>query len=324
MKKLSLLSYCFNEAENIEPLCREVERVMATLPQYDWELDVIDNASTDGTQEVLRRLAADQPRLRVILNARNFGHIRSPFHGLIQCDGDAVIYLASDLEEPPALIPEMVAAWEQGSRVVAAVKRSTRDSWLLGLSRRVYYWFLGRISHVELVPHFTGFGLYDQQVVRMLRRIDDPYPYLRGLISEIGFTPAIVRYDKPARPRGVTKNNFFTLYDMAMLGVTRHSVAPIRLAALGGFVLSLFSLLIALAFLVLKLLFWHTFTFGLAPILIGMFFLASVQLFFIGMLGEYIAAIQTHVRKLPHVVERERINFPAERQSPVATGREAD
>ncbi len=309
MPLITIVAGCYNEVENVADLHTQIREVFEKLPRYSWELIFIDNASIDGTQEVLRRLAADDRRVKVIFNARNFGHVRSPYHGLLQAEGDAVIGMASDLEDPPSLIPQLLEKWERGHKVVAAVKRSTKDSLVLGLARRSYYALVSRISHVDLIQNFTGFGLYDRQVIETLRQIDDPYPYFRGLISEIGFAPALVPFDKPLRKRGITKNNFFTLYDMAMLGITKHSVAPIRLATFAGFLMSGLSLFIALGYLVAKLVFWNKFSLGTAPLLIGMFFFSSVQLFFIGVLGEYIASIHTHVRKLPLVVERERLNF---------------
>jgi glycosyltransferase involved in cell wall biosynthesis len=312
MPFVSIVSGCFNEAENVRELHEQIKAVFEQLPGYTWEHIYIDNASTDGTPVILREIARDDVRVKVILNARNFGHVRSPFHGLLQATGDAVIAMASDLEDPPSLIPTLLKKWEDGAKVVAAVKKGSKDSFALGLARKLYYRLIGGISDVKLIQNFTGFGLYDQRVIEALRRIDDPYPYFRGLISEIGFEPALVPFDKPVRQRGITKNNFFTLYDLAMLGITKHSVAPIRLATFAGFLMSGLSLLIAFGYLVAKLLFWQRFSMGTAPMLIGMFFFSSVQLFFIGVIGEYVASIHTQVRKLPLVIEEERINFPAE------------
>jgi glycosyltransferase involved in cell wall biosynthesis len=309
VKKISIVSGCFNEAGNVEELVARVTKVMSALPQYDYEQIIIDNASTDGTQEILRKLASGNPRLKVILNARNFGHIRSPYHALMQSTGDAVIALASDLQEPPELIPDFVRKWEEGAKAVVAIKDSSDESPLFFAVRRLYYIVVEGLAEVKTVKNFTGFGLYDRAIIDYCRTVADPYPYFRGQISEIGLPIAKLSYHQPARKRGITKNNFFTLYDLAMLGITNHSKVPLRLAAMLGFATALLSLLVAIGYLVYKLLFWQNFAVGTAPMVIGLFFFASVQLFFIGILGEYIGAIHTQVLKRPLVVEKERINF---------------
>jgi glycosyltransferase involved in cell wall biosynthesis len=309
VKKLSIVSGCFNEAGNVEELVARVAKVMSALPQYDYEQIIIDNASTDGTQEILRKLAAENPRLKVILNARNFGHIRSPYYGLMQGKGVAVIYVASDLQEPPELIPDFLKKWEEGAKAVVAIKDSSDESPLFFAVRRLYYLLVEGLAEFKTVKNFTGFGLYDRVIIDYCRTVADPYPYFRGLISEIGLPIAQISYHQPARKRGITKNNFFTLYDLAMLGITNHSKVPLRLAAMLGFATALLSLLVAIGYLVYKLLFWKNFPLGTAPLVIGLFFFASVQLFFIGILGEYIGAIHTQVLKRPLVVEKERINF---------------
>lgn len=309
MKKISIVSGCFNEAGNVEELVVRVAKVMSALPQYDYEQIIIDNASTDGTQDILRRLASGNPRLKVILNARNFGHIRSPYYGLMQASGDAVIAMASDLQEPPELIPEMIKKWEEGAKAVVAIKDSSDESPLFFAVRRLYYLLVEGLAEFKTVKNFTGFGLYDRVIIDYCRTVADPYPYFRGQISEIGLPIAQVSYHQPARKRGITKNNFFTLYDLAMLGITNHSKVPLRLAAMLGFMMALLSLLVALVYFVYKLIFWYSLPVGTAPLVIGLFFFASVQLFFIGILGEYIGAIHTQVLKRPLVVEKERINF---------------
>lgn len=309
MPLVSIVTSCFNEQDNVAELAQRIHRAFEALPQYTHEIIFADNASTDGTAAELRKLAAADKRVRVILNARNFGHIRSPTNAMLQARGDAVISMASDLEDPPELIGELLEQWRRGFKVVAAVKSKTQDSFVLGAARSIFYGLIGRISDVSLIPHFTGFGLYDRVVIERVRTIDDPYPYLRGLISEIGFEPALVYFDKPARKRGITKHNFFTLYDFAMLGLVKHSVMPLRLATFAALALSMLSLFTGFGYLVAKLLWWDQFTLGVAPLLIGVFFFSSVQLFFIGMLGEYVNSIHVHVRHLPLVTERERINF---------------
>ena len=284
-------------------------RLSRRCRNIDTNTFLIDNHSVDQTVQRIKAMAAQDRRIKLIVNMRNFGHTRSPMHALLQAQGDVVIGLASDLQDPPELIPEFLARWRQGFLVVAGVKSKSQDSFLMKRVRGSYYRFLGGISEVPLIKDFTGFGLYDRRVMDEIRKLDDPYPYFRGLISELGFPVAEVPFEKPARARGITSNNFYTLYDTAMLGITTHSRVPIRLATMAGFLLAGLSLLVSLTYLVLKVIFWNRFVLGEAPILIGIFFFASVQLFFIGLMGEYIGAIHTQVLKRPLVVELERVNF---------------
>ena len=311
MKLISILTPCFNEADNVEDLHAQVVQVMSELPGYEFEHIYIDNASTDGTVPILRRLAAADSRVKVILNARNFGHIRSPFHGILQAHGDAVICISSDFQDPPVLIKEFVRKWEEGYKAVLGVKTRSKETRLMFLLRRFYYRLLRKLSEVPLVENFTGFALYDQQVVQVLRKIDDPYPYIRGLIAEIGFETARVDFVQPRRKRGITKNNLYTLYDMAMVGFTSNTKIPLRLATILGFITAGISLLVGLFYLVYKLIYWNSFSTGLAPLVVGLFFVGGVQLFFLGIVGEYIGAIYTQVRHRPLVIEKERINFTA-------------
>ncbi|WP_291995363.1 glycosyltransferase family 2 protein [Candidatus Accumulibacter sp. ACC003] len=310
MKLISVVTGCFNEEENVDELYERIRAQFERLPEYDYEHIFIDNASSDATVARIKALAAHDKRVRLIVNTRNFGHIRSPIHALLQARGDAVIAMASDLQEPPELIPDFIARWEQGYRVVAAVKPSSAHTTAMTFIRHSFYATIGRISDTRLIPNYTGFGLYDRKVVEIIRQMDDPYPYFRGLIADIGFEHAEIPFVQPRRIRGISKNNFYTLYDIAILGITSHSKVPIRLATMAGFALSALSLLVAIAYLIYKLVSWEQFSLGIAPVLIGFFFFASVQLFFIGILGEYIAAIHTQVLKRPLVVEKERINFP--------------
>ena len=310
MKKLiSVMMPCYNEAENVEQAYGEVRRIFENLPQYDYEHIFIDNASTDQTVDILKRLAAEDQRLKIIVYTRNFGHIRSPYHGILQAGGAAVICLASDLQEPPSLIPEFLEWWEQGFKMVRGVKSQSEESALMFAIRKMYYNFINRVSDIKLLKNSTGFGLYDRCVIEELRKIDDPYPYFRGLVSDIGFPSHEIEYTQPTRKRGISKNNFYTLYDIAMLGITNHSKVPLRLATMLGFAMAIASFLIAMGYLVAKLIFWDQFSLGTAPLIIGLFFLGSVQLFFIGIIGEYIGAIYTQVQKRPLVVEKERVNF---------------
>ncbi len=309
MKLISIVTPCFNEEENVDLLTERIRAVFETLPQYAYEHIFIDNASSDRTVEKVKAQAAKDKRVKLIVNARNFGHIRSPVYGLLAARGDAVVCMASDLQDPPELIKEFLIKWEEGFKAVAAVKTASKESLAMWLVRLTYYKFIGRISEVKLIENFTGFGLYDRVVLEEVRKTEDQYPYFRGLIPDLGFEIAKITYTQPNRYRGITKNNFFTLYDMAMLGITSHSKAPIRLATMAGFALALLSLMVSVAYLILKIVRWNDFELGLAPLLSGMFFFMSIQLFFLGVLGEYVAAIHTQVLKRPLVVERERVNF---------------
>ncbi|MGE0332236.1 MAG: glycosyltransferase family 2 protein [Ramlibacter sp.] len=308
-KTITVVTPCYNEEDNVEELFRQTAAVFAGLPDVVYEHLFIDNCSTDRTVELLRGLAARDSRVKVILNARNFGQVRSPYYGLMQARGDAAVLLVADLQDPPAMLADFVRHWLAGAALVVGVKPASRENKLMFAVRRLYYRFVTRIADVRLIQNFTGFGLYDRRVLDVLRAIDDPYPYLRGLVSEVGFEPVQIPYTQPRRARGITKNNFYSLYDFAMLGITSHSRVPLRLATMAGFALSGLSLLVSAVYLLVKLLFWNSFSLGLAPILIGVFFFASVQLFFIGLLGEYVGAILTHVARRPLVVERERINY---------------
>lgn len=314
-KMISIVTPCFNEEGNVTELHERIRNQMGSLSRYAYEHIFIDNASTDRTVETIREIAAHDPNVKLIVNTRNFGHIRSPHYAILQAKGDAVIIMASDLQDPPELIPEFVTQWESGFKVVVGVKPKSRETMAMSAIRKIYYATIGTLSDIQLIPNFTGFGLYAKEVIDAIRSIDDPYPYFRGLIAELGYSYATVTFEQPKRVRGITKNNFYTLYDLAMLGITSHSKLPLRIATMAGFCLSACSLLIAISYLVAKLIYWDNFTVGTAPILIGIFFFASVQLFFIGILGEYIASIHTHVMKRPLVVEKERLNFDALRTS---------
>jgi glycosyltransferase involved in cell wall biosynthesis len=307
-RKISVVTPCYNEADNLRELYQRIRQAMEGVG-YEYEHLVIDNASTDGSVEVLRDLAARDRRVKVILNTRNFGHIRSPFHGLLQATGDAVVAMSSDLQDPPERIPEFVRKWEEGFKVVVGVKTRSEEPGLFYFLRSMYYRVLRALSDIELIDNFTGFGLYDKQVIEILRQCNDPYPYFRGLIADIGFETARVEFDQPRRKRGVTKNNFYTLYDMAMLGVTSYTKIPLRLATLLGFASAAVSLLVGTTYLIYKLVNWANFSLGLAPVIIGLFFLGSVQLFFLGVVGEYIGSIYTLAVRRPLVIEKERINF---------------
>jgi polyisoprenyl-phosphate glycosyltransferase len=310
MKKLiSVVTACYNEEENVELLYNEVRRVFEKLPEYDYEHIFIDNASKDRTVPILKDIARNDNNVKIIVNARNFGHIRSPFYGLLQAKGDAVISIVADFQDPPLMIPDFIKKWEQGYKVVVGVKNQSEENPLMFVIRKSYYNLIHKLSEVDQIKNFTGFGLYDQRIIEILRTVDDPYPYMRGLISEIGYDIFCIEYKQPVRKRGITKNNFYSLYDMAMLGITNHSKVPLRLATLLGFSIAVLSLVVAFIYLVYKIIFWESFSVGIAPLVIGLFFFSAVQLFFIGVIGEYIGSIYTQVLKRPLVIERERVNF---------------
>jgi dolichol-phosphate mannosyltransferase len=306
---ITIVTPTYNEIENIDQLLQRVRAAIDGLSNYDFEILIIDNCSVDGTQERLRELAEKDPIVKVIFNVRNFGHIRSPYYGILQSQGDATIYLASDLQDPPEMIPDLLREWECGYKLVMAVKPVSKSKPIMHLLRRSYYQLIDRITDVDIIKDSTGFGLYDRVVINKLREIADPYPFLRGLICELGYEVKTIPFIQPRRLGGVTKNNFYTLFDIAMLGIVSHSKLPIRIASFVGILMGVLSVLIALVFLILKIIFWNLFPIGSAPIVIGLFFLFGVQLFFIGILGEYIASIHGYVQKRPIVVERERINF---------------
>ncbi len=309
MKKISVISGCFNEEGNLQEFYDRLIAVFRQLPGYTYEIIIADNCSTDRSREILRAIAAKDPQFKVILNANNFGHIRSGYNAMLQATGDAVTGLCSDLQEPPEMILDFVRQWEAGYQVVCGVKPQSRENPLMFQVRRFYYWLLASCSETPQIKNFTGFGLYDRKVIDAVKKFHEPYPYFRGLISEIGFKRIEVPFVQAARMHGKTKNNFFTLYDMAMLGFVNHTKLPLRMAAFAGFFLALLSLLAAIGYLIYKLLYWDTFTLGLAPLVIGLFFFSSVQLIFIGVIGEYIGAIWTQVKNKPLVIEDERINF---------------
>ena len=309
MKLISTVTPCYNEEENIADVYKQVKETFSQLPDYQYEHIFIDNASKDRTVKILREIASEDKNVKIIINTRNFGHIRSPFYGLLQAKGDAVILIYADLQDPPSLIPEFMRKWEEGYQIVLGVKNKSEETFPMFMVRKLYYNLISKLSEIELIKNFTGFGLYDQKVIQILREINDPYPYFRGLICDLGFESARIQYTQKPRKRGITKNNFYTLYDMAMLGIATHTKIPLRLATMLGFALSGISLCVAIAYLIMKLIYWDRFEAGIAPLIIGIYFLSSVLLFFIGILGEYIGAIHTQVLKRPLVVEKERINF---------------
>jgi glycosyltransferase involved in cell wall biosynthesis len=310
MPFVSVVTGCYNEEENVRELYERVWRVFQDeLPEYAFELVFIDNASEDRTVDILKEIARADRRVKIIVNNRNFGHVRSGYHAMLQARGEAIVAMASDLQDPPELIPQFLRKWQEGYKIVLAQKCGSAESPVFFMVRRLYYYIVNRLSETPLVKDVTGFGVYDRKVIEDIREIGDPYPYFRGLICDLGYQRAMIPFTQPVRKRGLTKNNFYTLYDLAMLGITNHSKVPLRIATFSGFCLGALSFVVAFAYLIYKLAFWNSFQLGTAPVVIGMFFFAAVQLFFIGILGEYIGSIHTQVLKRPPVIEKERINF---------------
>jgi glycosyltransferase involved in cell wall biosynthesis len=309
LKTISIVTHAYDEEDNIEALYLRIREIMQAYPQYAYEHIFIDNHSADSTVAILKRIAAADHHVKVIVNARNFGHIRSPIHALMQARGDAMIGIASDFQEPPDLIPEMIAAWEEGFKMVLCIKKASGENGLVYWMRKQYYKTVERLSSVETIQNYTGFGLYDREVVDIVRSFNDPYPYFRGIIAEISLPNKRLYFHQPARKRGITKNNFYTLYDIAMLGFVSTSKVPLRLATFAGFVGAILSFLIAMFYLFAKIIFWRTFTVGVAPMIIGVFFLQSIMLVFFGIIGEYVGAIYTKVQQRPYAIEQERIGF---------------
>ena len=310
MKKISIVTATFNEAENVEDLYQTVKSLMAdALPEESYEHLFIDNGSADRTAEILRGIAAKDPNVKIILNSRNFGHIRSPVHGLLQADGDAVISLVADFQDPPEMIVDLVRAWEAGHDTVLAIKKESKENPIVFRLRTWYYNILSNLADIKIYKNYTGFGLYSRKVMEEIRRMPDPYPFFRGMIAEVGYDVKCLEYTQPVRKRGFSKNRFYTLYDMAILGIISNSKIPLRLAVFVGLISGILSGLTGIGYLVRKLIFWDNFDLGIAPLIILTALMFSILLMFIGIIGEYIGAIYTQVLNRPLVHEKERINF---------------
>jgi polyisoprenyl-phosphate glycosyltransferase len=321
LKTISIITPCYNEEDNVVELYTRVRGVIASLGKYKYEHIFIDNASEDRTVAVLKQLAAEDPNVKIIVNSRNFGHVRSPMHAFWQAQGDAVIGIVADMQDPPEMIAEMVRGWEEGYSMVLAIKRSSSENSLMFWARKRYYRLVNRLSSLETFENFTGFGLYDRRVVDLVKSFGDPYPYFRGMIAEIGLPNKKIYYDQPGRARGITKNNFYTLYDYGMLGIINHSKVPLRLMTFLGFGGAIAAFLTGMTYLIYKLLFWRSFSVGIAPVVIGMFFVSSILLVFMGVMGEYIGAIHTQIQHRPFAVERERVNFEHPPRLPLGADR---
>lgn len=310
MKKISMLIPCYNEEENVVPMCEAILKELEHFPQYDYEVIFIDNCSTDGTQMLLTELCRKNKKVKAIFNSKNFGQFNSPYYGMLQTSGDCVISMCCDFQDPLSLIPDLIREWEKGFKVVCAIKKTSKENPLMRFFRTCYYKLIRKMSDVEQIEHFTGTGLYDRSFIDVLRKLDDPQPFLRGIVAELG--PAkrgVVYYEQQKRRAGKTHNNFFTLYDAAMLSFTSYTKIGLRLASIFGFFFSAIGFILAIVYLIMKLVRWNSFAMGTAPILIGLFLFSSILLFFIGFLGEYVLCINTRVMNRPLVIEEKRLNF---------------
>jgi glycosyltransferase involved in cell wall biosynthesis len=310
MKLISIVTPCYNEEGNVEELYNRVKNTLTKeLNSYNYEHIFIDNASTDATVSILKNLAKHDKNVKVIVNSRNFGHICSPVHGMFQAQGDVIISIVSDLQDPPEMIPSFVKEWEDGNDIVLAIKRTSEENNLMFKVRELYYGLLSKVSEREIFKNYTGFGLYDKKVINAIKTLDDPYPFFRGMIAEVGYKVSKLPYDQPIRVKGITKNNFYTLYDIGMLGIINNSKVPLRMAIFLGTFFGIISFIVGLGYFIAKLLYWDSMSLGVAPLIIMSSFMFSITLFFIGIIGEYIGAIYTQVLKRPLVFEKERINF---------------
>lgn len=310
MKMISVLIPTYNESENVTSLSKAIIDVFEQeLPFYDYEIIFIDNASKDNTREKICTLCDGNRKIKAIFNAKNFGQFNSPYYGLCQTTGDCTILMCADFQDPVDMIPKFIHEWEQGYKIVCGIKTSSKENGFTYWLRSIYYKTIKSMSQVEQIEHFTGFGLYDKSFIDILRQLDDPTPFLRGIVAELGSERKEIPYEQAQRRAGKTSNNWYRLYDAAMLSFTSYTKIGLRLATILGFIFSAISLTVALVYLILKLIYWDRFPAGMAPVLIGVFVMGSIQLFFIGLLGEYILNINTRIMKRPLVIEDERKNF---------------
>lgn len=313
-KSISIMIPCYNEEENVRAIYEAVRGVLlASCPHYDYEILFIDNKSQDQTRCIIREICSEDSRVKAIFNVKNFGQFNSPFYGLLQTSGDCTICMCADFQDPPDLIPRFVAAWEEGYKVVIGRKTRSKENPFVYWLRGRYYKLIKKMSDTDQIEQFTGFGLYDKSFVQVLRDLEDPTPFMRGIVAELGPERKEIEYEQPQRRAGKTHNNWYTLYDAAMLSFTSYTKAGLRIATFAGFIIAGLSFLIGLFYLVMKLLFWYSFTAGYAPTMIAVFFMGGVQLAFLGFLGEYVMSINTRVMNRPLVVEEERLNFPREK-----------
>ena len=318
MKKISILIPCYNEEENVVPMSQAVVNELTTkLPQYDYEVIFIDNDSQDNTRPLLREICKNNPKIKAIFNAKNFGQFNSPYYGMLQTSGDCTITMCCDFQDPVDLIPKMVETWEKGAKIVSCIKTKSKENPIMRFFRTIYYKIIKKMSSVDQIEHFTGFGLYDKNFIEVLRNLKDPTPFIRGIVAELGYKRVDIEYTQAKRRAGKTHNNFFTLFDAAMLSFTSYTKVGLHLVTFAGLILSCLSILAAFVYLVLKLIYWDQFSAGLAPLIIGLFFINAVELLFIGFVGEYVMSINTRVMNRPLVIEEERINFDTEEKSDI-------
>ena len=310
MKKISILIPCYNEEENVVPISKAiVEELTKNLSDYDYEIVFIDNDSKDNTRPLLREICKGNSKIKAIFNAKNFGQFNSPYYGMMQTTGDCTILMCCDFQDPIEMIPQIVAEWEKWAKIVSCIKTKSKENPIMRFMRTIYYRIIKKMSSVDQIEHFTGFGLYDKSFIDVLRNLNDPTPFLRGIVAELGFKRVSIEYTQAKRRAGKTHNNFFTLFDAAMLSFTSYTKVGLHLVTLAGIVLSTLSIIAALVYLILKLIYWDRFTAGFAPMIIGLFFLNAIELLFIGFVGEYVMSINTRVMNRPLVIEEERINF---------------
>ena len=315
MKTISVIIPCYNEEENIEAMYKALKDLFDTsLKEYKYEFIFIDNDSSDNSREILRALCAKDKGLKAIFNAKNFGQFNSPYYAMLQSSGEATVLMAADFQDPPEMILKYVKAWEEGYKIAIGIKAASKENAVMYKLRGIYYKLIKKLSDVEQIEHFTGFGLYDKAFIEVLRKLDDPTPFLRGIVAELGFRRCEIEYEQPKRRAGITSNNLYRLYDAAMLSVTSYTKFGLRMATFIGGFCSFMSMLIAIIYLILKLTYWDRFPAGMAPMLIGMLFLGSIQIFFIGIIGEYVLSISQRVMKRPLVVEEERINWEMDKE----------
>lgn len=313
MKKISILIPCYNEEENVGPMSEAIVNLFTTqLKAYDYELLFIDNDSKDKTRQILREICSKNSKIKAIFNAKNFGQFNSPYHGILQTTGDCTISMVCDFQDPIELIPQYIEEWEKGYKIVIGIKTSSKENPIMYHLRGMYYKLIKKFSDVEQIEHFTGSGLYDKEFVNVLRDLKDPTPFLRGIVAELGYKRKEIPYEQPQRRAGKTSNNFMRLYDAAMLSITSYTKIGLRLCTFFGMLIAGGSALVGLVYLIMKLIMWDSFSAGMAPVLIGMFFLGAIQLFFLGFIGEYILSINQRVMNRPLVIEEERINFEKE------------
>jgi len=311
-KKISIVIPCYNEQDNVGPISEAVRAQFDNVPllqKYDWEILFMDNDSKDATRDRIRELCAKDKHIKAIFNAKNFGQFNSPYYGMLQTDGDATMLMAADFQDPPELIEQYVQGWEEGYKIVIGIKEQSSDDRFIYALRCLYYKMIRKFSQVDQIEHFTGFGLYDREFIKVLRDLDDPTPFLRGIVAELGFRRKEIPYSQPKRRAGKTSNNFYTLYDAAMLSFTSYTKVGLRVATFAGAICAGLCMVVAIIYLIMKLIWWDRFPAGMVPLLLGMLFLGSVQIFFIGLVGEYILSINQRVMNRPLVVEEERLNF---------------